>query len=134
MDNHGIARQLEDLQKKLVEMLDSVEDINEKWNEITIASHNLQMENHYLRERMEDLAEQNERQAQLLKNSNKAKQADQANGTDAVGMSKARQNLMHIYDDGFHICNISYGQRRDNDEQCMFCLDILYANRTGLID
>ena len=30
------------------------------------------------------------------------------------------KNLQRIYNDGFHICTYSYGQRRENDEECMF--------------
>ncbi|WP_368251343.1 initiation control protein YabA, partial [Enterococcus sp. 2201sp1_2201st1_B8_2201SCRN_220225] len=41
-------------------------------------------------------------------------------------MSKSRMNLGKIYEDGFHICRESYGARRENDEQCVFCLEVLY--------
>lgn len=133
MENREISDQLNELKTQLAEMLSSVDEINDQWTKNLIASHNLRMENHYLRERLQTLAEENEQQAQLLNNSDKAKQANQVNASDAMVMSKARQNLLHIYDDGFHICNVSYGQRRDNDEQCMFCLDILYANRNDQI-
>lgn len=128
MDNREITDQLQELKKELESMLAVIEDVNKKWQTTLTASHNSQMENTYLRERMQELTFQNEQQAQLLQESNKANQAEKANAGDGLGMSKARQNLMHIYDDGFHICNVSYGQRRENDEQCMFCLDILYAD------
>ncbi len=32
-------------------------------------------------------------------------------------------NLENIYDQGFHICNLYYGKRREN-ESCMFCTEI----------
>lgn len=39
---------------------------------------------------------------------------------------QGRGHLETIYDDGFHICNSSYGQRRENDEECIFCVELLY--------
>ncbi|QCK42771.1 DNA replication initiation control protein YabA [Streptococcus pyogenes] len=40
--------------------------------------------------------------------------------------SKQRKDhLEGIYDEGFHICNFFYGQRRENDEECMFCRELL---------
>ena len=36
-------------------------------------------------------------------------------------------NLENIYNQGFHICNLYYGKRRENDENCMFCTEILFG-------
>ncbi|AAL97188.1 TPA: DNA replication initiation control protein YabA [Streptococcus pyogenes] len=36
-----------------------------------------------------------------------------------------KDHLEGIYDEGFHICNFFYGQRRENDEECMFCRELL---------
>lgn len=40
---------------------------------------------------------------------------------------KGRENLQKIYKDGFHVCKEYYGQRREDDEECMFC-------RTGYVE
>ena len=32
-----------------------------------------------------------------------------------------RENVSRIYDDGFHVCRDFYGQRREQDAECMFC-------------
>ncbi|MDV6872861.1 DUF972 family protein, partial [Pseudomonas aeruginosa] len=46
--------------------------------------------------------------------------------TVAKNPSKQRKDhLEGIYDEGFHICNFFYGQRRENDEECMFCRELL---------
>ena len=37
-----------------------------------------------------------------------------------------RVNLQRIYNDGFHVCTDSYGQRRENDEECIFCDELLF--------
>ncbi|MBU5900646.1 DUF972 family protein, partial [Vibrio cholerae O1] len=31
-----------------------------------------------------------------------------------------------IYREGFHVCHDFYGQRREPDEECMFCDELLY--------
>ncbi|EHI70006.1 DNA replication initiation control protein YabA [Streptococcus ictaluri] len=38
---------------------------------------------------------------------------------------QGKEHLESIYDEGFHICNFFYGQRRENDEECMFCRELL---------
>ena len=43
-------------------------------------------------------------------------------------MSHGKVNLEAIYDDGFHICPDFYGQRRDNNEACGFCAELLYGD------
>jgi regulator of replication initiation timing len=41
-------------------------------------------------------------------------------------LSESRLNLEKIYEDGFHVCNLLYGSRREADEPCAFCLDVIY--------
>ncbi len=36
---------------------------------------------------------------------------------------KAADNLQHLYDEGFHVCNYRFGQQRQED--CLFCLGFL---------
>ncbi len=39
--------------------------------------------------------------------------------------NQGKDHLEGIYYEGFHICNDFYGQRRENDEECMFCRELL---------
>jgi len=39
---------------------------------------------------------------------------------------KNRDNLRKLYYDGFHVCTDFYGQRRENDAECMFCDELLF--------
>ena len=43
-------------------------------------------------------------------------------------MLPARRNLEKLYDSGYHICNMMYGARRENNEPCAFCTNIIYGN------
>src|SRR5690625_2747719 len=71
----------------------------------------LRMENKHLRERLEDQAVQ--------------AQENQEN----VSLTKSRLNLENIYEEGFQVCNMLYGQRRVEDEPCAFCLEVIYGER-----
>ncbi|WP_407639289.1 DNA replication initiation control protein YabA [Atopostipes suicloacalis] len=71
----------------------------------------LRMENKHLRERLEDQA------VQVQENQENA------------GLTKSRLNLENIYEEGFHVCNMFYGQRRVEDEPCAFCLEVIYGER-----
>lgn len=47
-------------------------------------------------------------------------------GSAPIKASKqGKRYIEGIYHDGFHICNDYYGQRRENDEECMFCMEVL---------
>ncbi len=41
-------------------------------------------------------------------------------------LSKSRMNLEKIYEEGFHVCYDLYGSRREHDEPCAFCLEVIY--------
>ncbi|GGE37796.1 DNA replication initiation control protein YabA [Streptococcus himalayensis] len=43
-----------------------------------------------------------------------------------IKTNQGRDNLKRIYEDGFHICTDFYGQRRENDAECMFCDELLF--------
>lgn len=71
----------------------------------------LNIENKHLRERLNDEPDQLTADA------------------ESAGLTKSRLNLENIYEDGFHVCNIFYGQRRVEDEPCAFCLEVIYGER-----
>ncbi|HLR92126.1 MAG TPA: DNA replication initiation control protein YabA [Atopostipes sp.] len=71
----------------------------------------LRMENKHLRERLEEEMKE-------------AKESEESGG-----LTKSRLNLENIYEDGFHVCNMFYGQRRVEDEPCAFCLEVIYGER-----
>lgn len=70
-----------------------------------------QIENKHLRERLNDTSNQEDEIE------------------DAGGLTKSRLNLENIYEDGFHVCNLFFGQRRVEDEACAFCLEVIYGER-----
>lgn len=75
----------------------------------------LVIENKHLRGHLNDLAPQS------------------APGSQKEEMLPSRRNLEKLYDAGYHICNMMYGARRENNEPCAFCTAIIYGsgNRTS---
>jgi regulator of replication initiation timing len=45
----------------------------------------------------------------------------------AAGMVTGRQNLVNLYQAGFHVCNIQFGQTRA--DECLFCAAFLRRER-----
>lgn len=43
--------------------------------------------------------------------------------TGTVSPSPGLSNLLLLYDDGFHICNVHFAQRRE--KECLFCMALL---------
>ena len=115
MPNRQLYDRIERLTKQTLLQLHELEQISEELQKVIEENHNLTMENLHLKERLDTIDE--------------SVPADQCN--EQVEQKKKRSqsliNLENIYDQGFHICNLYYGKRRENDESCMFCTEILYS-------
>lgn len=90
--------------------LQTIRALREEVERLLEKNHELQMENKHLRERLE-------------------REAEQLSDEERAGLTKSRLNLENIYEDGFHVCNVFYGQRRVEDEPCAFCLEVIYGER-----
>lgn len=47
----------------------------------------------------------------------------------APELPHARRTLEKLYEEGFHVCTVMYGAHRENNEECAFCLDVIYGDR-----
>ena len=72
-----------------------------------------------LKQEIVDLLEENQR---LLQENQRLQAQLQGNPTE--DSPSGRENLWHIYHEGFHICNVKYGGLRTEGE-CLFCLAFL---------
>ncbi|MGT2847235.1 DNA replication initiation control protein YabA [Streptococcus massiliensis] len=103
MDKKELFDALDDFSQTLLMTLAEVEAIKKKLKQVVEENTALRLENDKLRERL----------GQVEKNS-------------PARVSHGRANLREIYNDGFHICTDFYGQRRENDGECVFCDELLY--------
>ncbi|WP_439794977.1 initiation control protein YabA [Secundilactobacillus kimchicus] len=55
--------------------------------------------------------------------------AEDEGGGQSTQLSKSRQTLEKLYEQGYHVCNRDYGTRLDKGESCAFCLDVIYGER-----
>lgn len=93
---------------------DGITEMKEVLSQVLEENVELEIENKHLREHLQEL------------------QPTTATTKDSThGLSKSKQNLQNLYEEGFHICPYFYGSRRENNEPCAFCNDVIYGERTS---
>jgi len=107
-----VYEELKDLQAEMMEMISKFEHVQDEVTKTLEQNAELKIENQHLREVMR--ADHNE----AINSGNAEPQ-----------LSKSRQNLEKLYEEGFNVCNFEYGKLREDDEPCAFCLDVIYGER-----
>lgn len=113
MDKRSLYDGLNSLENELRNNLEQLTEIKEALHEVVEKNTTLEIENQRLREHLQELNKLSESSTEAVKQE----------------LSKSRMNLEKLYEEGFHVCNILYGSRRENDEECAFCLDVIYGER-----
>ena len=92
----------EDILSALAHFQERIKDISLRFKELRDITYELYRENEELKEENRDLK-------QLLFDR-------EENGEGYV-------NLLHLYNEGFHICHLNFGERRSKD--CLFCIQLI---------
>ncbi|HGD6327444.1 TPA: DNA replication initiation control protein YabA [Streptococcus agalactiae] len=106
MDKKDLFDAFDDFSQNLLVGLSEIETMKKQIQKLLEENTVLRIENGKLRERLSVIETET-----AVKNS-----------------KQGRELLEGIYNDGFHICNTFYGQRRENDEECAFCIELLYRD------
>lgn len=109
MDKQSLYDDLATLENELQTTLAKVRALKTQLHAFVETNTFLELENQRLREHLQELTK--------LDHSTKKE------------LSKSRMNLEKLYEEGFHVCNLFYGVRRENEEECAFCLDVIYGER-----
>lgn len=110
MDKRALYDSFDQLEVELTTTMTQLGDIKETLKKLVERNAELELENQHLRQHL-----------------------DEIDGQETVStrqeLSKSRMNLEKLYEEGFHVCNLFYGQRRKDDEPCAFCLQVIYGER-----
>lgn len=123
MDKKDLYDTILNLENQANDLADQLAGIKEEVSEMTQENHTLRMENQYLRDRLDSELSQKNPDSQV------SDQVPPADPNNPSGLTKSRLNLENIYEDGFHVCNLFFGKRREGDSPCAFCLEVIYGDR-----
>lgn len=117
MEKKELYDSIVSLEQQAQQYVEQLGIIKEELSRINQENHKLRMENQYLRDRLD----------QELASEKADSQGEDPD--NPAGLTKSRLNLENIYEDGFHVCNLFFGQRREGDSPCAFCLEVIYGDR-----
>ncbi|GEO66643.1 DNA replication initiation control protein YabA [Levilactobacillus spicheri] len=112
MDKQAVYDQLKDIKGQLDATLTQFADLQAELTKVFEQNAELEIENQHLRDLLRE----------LQKTLPEAPETQQ-------GLSKSRQILEKLYEEGFHVCREFYGTRRKQDEECAFCLEVIYRDQ-----
>lgn len=100
---------LQDVEEELSHVTSQFVSLHESLTNVLEENAELEIENQHLRERINQM------------------EAKDDDGEEHL--SQSRQNLENLYNEGFHVCSQFYGKHREDGEDCIFCMDIIYGRR-----
>lgn len=112
MDKEEVYDQFKSLEGQLQQMSAQFSDLQTQMTQVFEQNAELEIENQHLRELVRELQK-------TLPEDPETPQ----------GLSKSRQILEKLYEEGFHVCREFYGTRRKQDEECAFCLEVIYRDQ-----
>jgi len=112
LDKQEVYEQFKSLEDQLQQMSAQFGDLQTEMTQVFERNAELEIENQRLRDLVRELQ----------------KTLPEDPGTPQ-GLSKSRQILEKLYEEGFHVCREFYGTRRKQDEECAFCLEVIYRDQ-----
>ncbi len=101
----------EEILSTLAYFQEEIEELSQKFQKLKDITYKLYKEN-------EELEKENNDLKRLLFEQNNKEDEE-----DITPKQKAYSNLAHLYQENYHICHLSFGEKRHGD--CLFCLQLL---------
>ncbi|MFC4075566.1 DNA replication initiation control protein YabA [Salinithrix halophila] len=117
MDKQAILARMTQIEDHIGELYKELGGLKQQIVQMLEENTRLELENQALRERLEQTAP-----------FGKSQPEKSADPTGQENSGEGHDNLARLYNEGFHICNVHYGNMRSNGD-CLFCLSFL--NKTS---
>lgn len=121
MDKKALFDSVSNMEEQIGELYQQLGELKTNLGSMLEENSRLQIENDYLRRRLgeESVAgTEGESEGVMAEERKEAMQ-------QMIERGEGHDNLVKLYREGFHVCNIHFGSPRTNDEDCLFCLSLL---------
>ncbi|WP_419882603.1 DNA replication initiation control protein YabA [Peribacillus sp. B-H-3] len=120
MDKKEIFESVTNMETQIGHLYKQLGEMKQHLAEVLEENNSLKLENSHLRRRLDQL----ETAGTSVKEKNKVKNKQTAQGDKMLDIGEGYDNLARLYQEGFHICNLHFGSLR-KDGDCLFCLSFL---------
>lgn len=118
MDKKAIFDSVSNMEEQIGELYQQLGDLKQTLGEMLEENSRLTIENEHLRRHFNINSEETD--------SEKSPASKQKEEVDQIiELGEGHDNLIQLYKEGFHVCNVHFGRPRGDNEDCLFCLSLL---------
>ncbi|WP_088810792.1 MULTISPECIES: initiation control protein YabA [Listeria] len=121
MEKKALFDSVSNMEEQIGELYQQLGELKTSLAQMIEENNRLEFENDLLRKRQ---GESSEKLQDLHEKGVMAKERKEAM-QQMIEQNAGHENLVKLYKEGFHVCNVHFGSPRGNDEDCLFCLSLL---------